>query len=169
MSGTDSTNLDCELGEEITAHPERDGAVVSRVSDIEPGEATQSVTVDRDELLDEVSTRLPDDYPTVYCWCDGSRIVVTDHKKPADPDAGQTLQNIDDVVHRADAVQPHTGANCTLVARERLQTAIEAVDADEVQVHVESSHPVIVEDGGEGAATAPCIRPDVGAGGGDSA
>jgi hypothetical protein len=132
--------------------------VVAVVSDVDT-QAAKSITTAKSRLLDVVNTRLPDDYDDVWLWCDGERLLVTDHEDPMASEM-RHLNHYEPGVHRAEAARMPGYAERSLVGREPLTRGLAELSAGELCVHVQDDYPVVVDGPGLSVAVAPKVKPE---------
>jgi len=153
---SDSEHLTVNIGATLSEHPTEDGPVVSRVTEIELSENTLSVEATVSALRSAIETDMRDSYPSVFLWCDGDTIAITDHKTPIE---GADYRRLDDYVQpvaRAEVIKPTDEAQYTQADRDDLLTALDEFGSDEtVEVLIEDEWPVVFKHGETGVGVAP--------------
>lgn len=135
--------------------------IVGGVTDIKPGGGTQTVEDIRvSELREELTTRLRDDYPSVWLVSDGTRLCICDHEEPIQGANEPALGDQPPGVTRIEVVDAPNEARKSQYQRKHIRQALEQFDDDDrVSVHLNDNHPVLIA--GEGAAVgiAPLLKP----------
>lgn len=148
-------------GASVETHDRLGGAVVSLVSDVEPGDEAETVEVDVEAVREAVAERLTDDYDSVFAWCDGDALAFTDHRsgfEESNLDGVEGAPSLADLegVHRVRSVSPHDDAVCSLFDRELLLIALDELPATgAIRVHVSDDWPIVFETDGSGVAVTP--------------
>ncbi len=152
-----STGTTFERGEPLKETDK--GPFVARVESVSAGEGAVTLSVNWRQLRNAVSERLRDSYNSVYLWCDGNALAVTDHHHPRAnaPDVDE-LADLDTGVHREKVVKPHEDAQAAEFNRQALLSALDALDAEKVRVVLEEDFPIMFLDGDSGTSVAPIVR-----------
>lgn len=145
-----------EIGKTVV-ESEDGGPVVSHVHDIDLTGA-YALHVPRRDFLTAAAERLPDDYPTVWVYCNGKTLAICDHETPI-PGAGERhINDVEETVHRTDVLETGDDTVKTLFTREHLVGALNSLDDERVLVHPSDEFPLIIEGTDEAVAVAPQVK-----------
>lgn len=145
------------------------GPIAARVSDLEPGHETKTVTVDAMDLYEAVDTHHPDDYPSVHLHTDGEQLFVTDHESPFEGADEPHWDEFDGDVVREPVVYRPDDVVRALIDRDALRASLDEFDVgDEIDVLVEDNRPVYLTDGDTSVGIAPQVPDDEAENGGEN-
>lgn len=149
---------------EIADGTSAEGSTSARVTEVEPGTETRTVTDVRVcDFRDELTTRLPGDYPEVWLVGDGTRLCICDHEKPIPGSDQPALADQPPGVHRIEVVESGEQSRKSLFDRRKLRQALERFADDErVSIHLNEEHPLVIVGDEEAVVIAPRVKQPAG-------
>lgn len=147
-------------GEPIVGHDEDGGPVVQELTDVSPAQDTTTVSNVRiADLRDVVTTRLPDDYPSVWVVVHDGRLAVCDHKSSIPGAGAPALADLSRGIHREEVVAAPDDARKGHYERECLRAALNQFDADErITVYVEDDSAMVLVGRETAVGIAPLLK-----------